>query len=341
MYLNEHLKTDNMELWIVRAGRYGEQEQNALDKGLVTIGWSDLPDLTTFKTKDDLQKVYIETYEEDNNISLGIKVGQIWRFANEISKGDLVALPSKTQPIIHFGKIMGDYKYEKLADDLVHWIPVKWIKSIPRSTLDQDLLYSFGSLLTVSNISRNDAPKRIQELIEGKKETKTPDTTDTLETTALDIEEYSKDLIIKLIERKFKGHPFARLVNEILIAQGYITEVSPPGPDGGVDILASPGPLGFEHPRICVQVKSTSSQVDIKTFRELQGVMRKVKAEQGLIVSWSGFNKKVTSEAKDDFFYIRLWGANELIDNIFKYYDKFSDELKTELPLKRFWCLVE
>ena len=45
-------------------------------------------------------------------------------------------------------------------------------------------------------------------------------------------------------------------------------------------------------------------------------------------------------EAKDVFFSIRLWDQGALIDEIFKYYDKFDDELKAELPLKRIWGLV-
>ena len=105
--------------------------------------------------------------------------------------------------------------------------------------------------------------------------------------------------------------------------------------------MAASGTLGFEQPRVCVQVKSTSGQVDVKTLRELQGVMRKVKAELGLLVSWSGFNHKVLAEAKEEFFFIRLWSANDIIDNIFKFYDKFSDEMKADLPLKRFWMLVD
>lgn len=35
-----------------------------------------------------------------------------------------------------------------------------------------------------------------------------------------------------------------------------------PGPDKGVDILASVGTLGFGSSKICVQVKSTDMSVD-------------------------------------------------------------------------------
>jgi restriction system protein len=332
-----------MKLWTIRAGRYGEQEQTCIDEGLVTIGWNDLPDLKKFKTREELFEEFQKKYPDSSNVKTGIKVGQVWRFVTEITNGDLVALPSKSQPIIHIGKVTGDYKYEKKDkdEDVIHWRPVKWLKSIPRVEFDQDILYSFGSLLTVSQVSRAQAAERVLAMIDGKK------TTTKIENVSIeeaeeefDIERIAKDQISKQLDRKFKGHGFAKLIEQILKAQGYTTQLSPPGADGGLDILASSGVLGFELPRICVQVKSTTGQVDVKILRELQGVMKNVNAEHGLLVSWSGFNSKVLSEAKEKFFFIRLWTADDIIENIFKYYDKFSDEMKAELSLKRFWMLA-
>jgi restriction system protein len=327
-----------MKLWTVRAGKHGQQEQTCLDEKLITIGWDELPDLKTFKTRDELLDSYQKIFQQ-GNVKAGITVGQIWRFANEIAVGDIVALPSKFQPVIHIGKVTGDYKYEKIKD-VVHWRAVKWIQSIPRAAFDQDILYSFGSLLTISQVSREKAAERVLALATGKKMSVPQE--EVIESEEdFNVERFAKDQIIKVIDRKFKGHDFAKLVEQILQAQGYTTQLSPPGADGGLDILAASGTLGFEQPRICVQVKSTTSQVDVKILRELQGVMRKVKAELGLLVSWSGFNSKVLSEAKEEFFFIRLWTADDILENIFKYYDKFSDEFKAELPLKRFWLLVD
>jgi restriction system protein len=331
-----------MKLWTIRAGRYGEQEQSCIDNKLVTIGWNDFPDLKKFKSREDLTTEYQRLYPSENPSRSGIRVGQIWRFANEIAINDLVALPSKTQPIIHIGKIEGEYKYEKKANEILHWRPVTWIKDIPRVDFDQDLLYSFGSLLTFSKVSRDQAAERVMQMINGKRASNKINFIEAEVTNEeFDIERNAKDQIIKQLDRKFKGHGFARLINEILKSQGFATQLSPPGPDGGLDILASSGILGFEQPRICVQVKSTSVPVDVKILRELQGVMKNVNADHGLLVSWSGFHDKVISEAKEKFFFIRLWSADDIIENIFKYYDKFSDDMKAELPLKRFWLLAE
>jgi restriction system protein len=87
-------------------------------------------------------------------------------------------------------------------------------------------------------------------------------------------------------------------------------------------------------------VKSSSSAIDVKVLRELQGVVSKVRASQGLLVSWGGFTTQALQEARDAFFSIRLWDQGALLDEIFKYYERFDDELKAELPLKRIWGLV-
>lgn len=328
-----------MSLWLVRAGQYGEEEQIALEQNIITIGWNEFPDLSNLKTKDELAEMYWEEYPDVSKHKAGNVIGQIWRFVHDIQVGDLVSLPLKTESAIAICKVEGDYEYRKLSEEVWHIRRVKWLKTIPRSEFDQDILYSFGAFMTVCRIERNNAEKRVVEILEGKK-IEMIDEDVALEEESIDIERYAKDQIIKYVGTKFKGHNLARLVDAILNAQGYETKFSPPGPDGGVDILASAGPLGFDEPRICIQVKSSTSPVDVKVLRELQGVMSKVRANYGLLVSWGGFTSSTRNEARDAFFSIRLWDQGDLLQEIFKDYERFDDELKAELPLKRMWGLV-
>jgi len=331
-----------MSLWMVRAGKYGEREQEAIQNNLVTIGWNDFSDLTQYTTKESLIKEYSKLFPDANRGKIGNHVGQIWRFVHEIHKGDLVALPLKTQSAISIGKIEGDYEFKEISPDIKHIRRVKWLKTIPRSTFDQNILYSFGAFMAVCKIEREDAEQKVKKLLQLKESDSDrvlqPEESQDVE--EIDVEGYAKDQIIKHIGTKFKGHNLARLVDAILKAQGYNTTVSPPGPDGGVDILAAAGPLGFSSPKVCVQVKSSSGSVDVRVMRELQGVMTRVKADQGLLVSWGGFTIAAMQEARESFFSLRLWDQGALLEEVFKYFDRFDDELKTELPLKRIWGLV-
>jgi len=154
------------------------------------------------------------------------------------------------------------------------------------------------------------------------------------------LEELAHDQIAQLISARFKGHNLTRLVEAILIAQGYTTYRSPEGVDGGVDILAGAGPLGFGVPRLCVEVKSESSPIDRPTVDKLLGAVTKFGAQEGLFVSWSGFKNNVHKELAASFFRVRLWTQKELLEQLFTHYDKLDEDLKAELPLKHIWTVA-
>lgn len=336
-----------MSLWVVRAGKHGEQEETALKEHLVCHGWNELPDYSTYRTKDDLRNLYVQTFPNETEKQVISGLGQVWRFAHEIKKNDLVALPLKTQFAFAFGRITGEYQYKKVAPNVMHIRSVEWLKTVPRSVFPKDILFSMNSALTVFNVHRNDAEVRVNKILAlPTSEPKVATGPSELEIEDLanedivDLEDTARDEILKFIQTKFKGHDLARLVDAVLRAQGYKTEVSPPGPDGGVDILAGSGSLGFDQPRLCVQVKSGSGPEGQKTFNELLGVVSKFASQQGLLVSWGGFTNPVKLDAKKDFFKIRLWNQGDVVDAVLQNYERLDDEVKAELPLKRIWVMV-
>ena len=127
----------------------------------------------------------------------------------------------------------------------------------------------------------------------------------------------------------------------VLEAEGFFTQVAPPGPDGGIDVFAGQGPLGLDSPRLIVQVKSSPMPVDVNVVRELHGVLSTHGADQALLVAWGGVNKTARQELRSQFFRVRVWDADNLLDAVLRNYDKLSEELRADLPLKRVWSLVE
>jgi restriction system protein len=336
-----------MSLWVVRAGRHGEQEGVAVKECLVCHGWNELPDYSAFRTKDELRPIYRDTYNHESEKQVISGLGQVWRFAREIQKGDLVALPLKTESAFAFGRITGDYQYKQFAPNVMHIRRVEWLKTVPRSVFPKDILFSMNSALTVFTVYRNDAESRVNKILALAPLVRELDTENAdagnegfADDDTVNLEETARDEILKFIQAKFKRHDLARLVDAVLKAQGYKTEVSSPGPDGGVDILAGSGSLGFDQPRLCVQVKSGSSAEGQKTFNELLGVVSKFASQQGLLVSWGGFTNPVKLDARKDFFKIRLWDQGDLVDAVLQNYELLDDEIKAELPLKRMWMLV-
>ena len=339
-----------MAVWLARARRRGEQQEFALDHGIAVVGWDEMPDLSPSETREEMEAVCRQSYPNAKPRTITNWLSQLWAFAKRIQAGDLVVLPLKGQNSVAIGRANGDYKYEpRNPAGTKHTRPVEWIaQDMPRDRFDEDLLFSLGAFMTVCQIKRNNAEKRIRAMLEGGTQPVTPppdsgdgnsDPTDTV--APPDMEEYSTTQIRTFISQKFASHHFSDLVNAILEAQGYKTEVSPPGPDGGVDVIAGRGPMGFDPPRLCVQVKSGSQQQDVKILRELNGVMKDFGADQGLLVSWGGFKRSVLAEARRRYFEIRLWDAGDVVDAVLRHYDQFPEDLKAELPLKRIWTLVQ
>lgn len=330
-----------MTLWLVRAGRYGEREDFALENKVAVIGWDQLGDLSTTKNRSELKKL-LETHYPDEKVNTRRNwESQLWQFINEIKPGDLIALPLKHRAAIVFGEVTGPYQYSsKNPDGTKHTHAIKnWVE-LPRNKFDQDMLYSLGAASTVCSIHRNNAEERIRAILGGRIPAQVVEDIPSIE-EEVDLEQVASDEITEFITRKFKGHGLARLTAAVLEAQGYKVKVSPEGADGGVDILAGAGPLGFDQPRMVVQVKSGDAPVDVKVFRELHGVLNTYGAETGLLVAWNGYRGVLEKEAANLYFKIRLWDAGDLVQMVLENYEKMPASIQTELPLKQIWTLVK
>jgi restriction system protein len=340
-----------MTVWLVRAGRHGEREDLALDQGVAVVGWSQLPSLADVATRDEMVAIVRSMYPDAGDGTITNWVGQLFAFRHRIAIGDLVVLPMKHNPVLAIGRITGDYTYRPdLPVDARHVRTVQWLRTdLARSAVGQDLLYSLGAFLTVCEIKRNQAASRIAAMAEGGDDPGASAVTNigaagpeeaTDETVAsIDLEQVARDRLQSYIAERFAGHDLARLVEAVLRAEGFFTYRSPAGPDGGIDVLAGKGPLGLDAPRLCVQVKSGNA-VDVKVVRELHGVLSTANADQGLLVAWGGVTKSAEAEARSQFFRIRVWTADDLVDALTRNYDRLPEEMQAELPLKRIWTLV-
>jgi restriction system protein len=343
------VEVNQMAIWLVRAGRDGAHEEFVLENGIAASGWDELPDLSAMKSREELEALFWKALPQASPPRIANYVGQVWAFIRSIQDGDLVALPLKRRAAVAIGQVTGPYRFRPDAPPGTrHQRPVEWLRQdIPRNAFEQDLLYSLGAFMTVCRIKRNNAEERIRAILEGRPAPAVllPQGTTTAEegadaTVPPDLEQYALDQIRAFIGTNFKGHKLADLVDALLNAQGYRTEKSPPGPDGGVDIIAGRGPLGFEPPRLCVQVKSSDETQDVDTFRNLHSAVTSFRADQGLLIAWGGFKRTTLAEAKHHFFQVRLWDAGDLVEAVLQEYDKLPEDIQAELPLKRIWSIV-
>ena len=74
--------------WMIGCGVDGKYWDEFLERGQVTIGWEDLGDHSKFKSRDEVESKYIETYKPESrptNDALAI-----WEFSHEMKEGDIV-----------------------------------------------------------------------------------------------------------------------------------------------------------------------------------------------------------------------------------------------------------
>ena len=155
---------------------------------------------------------------------------------------------------------------------------------------------------------------------------------ETVAEVAEDIEETTRDFILKTLAQELKGHPFAAFIGHLLNAMGYRTRVSPEGPDGGIDIIAHRDELGFEPPIIKVQVKSTEGKIGQSDVAALVGNISH--NEHGLLVTLGTYTSQAITYARGKSN-LRLIDGEGLIELVLAHYEQFDSRYKGILPLKR------
>lgn len=338
-------------LWLVRAGRNGERELDVISQSRLMLGFSEVGDLSGFGTREAVQAEVQRSLPDAKDGQVRNFATQLNQFANQMSIGDLVVLPRRLVSGIAIGRITGPYVFDP-GGSFRHTRTVKWEReAIPRQSFQQDLRFSFGAVMTVCEVKRNNALVRVEAMLrngtdlgpldgkQGKIPPKTnADDLDAADATIdIDIEEEANEQILSLIKSRFAGHDLATLVAQILEVEGYTTKVSPPGPDGGVDILAAGGRLGLGADRICVQVKSGDSPANRDVVLKLMGSMSATKAQTGLLVSVAGVNGPAQKQLEDDFFGLRLWTMKELLQALYRTYHNLPIETRSKLPLRQIW----
>lgn len=346
-----------MRAWLVRSGKSGEREQWALIEGSTGGGFGKIRDLSDARDRAGVFEAVVAGMPEAQEATARNVTAQLWALRGRIEVGDLVVMPLKNSPHLAIGRITGDYRFDAAESDPAkrHRRPVEWVVTdVPRTLVKQDLLYSLGAFSTVCEMSRNDAARRLGELMAGKPDpgarpgpAKTAgraepgdEASDTAQ-SEIDVETYTRDRITSRVYENFAGHRMAELIAAILEAEGYACEVSPEGTDQGVDIIAGTGVLGLSSPKVVVQVKSEAGAVGLPVVQQLQGALSTHRADHGLLVAWGGITRDAKRYLSTQRFTIRVWDSADVLDGLFAHYHQLPPELSRDVPLKQVWTLAE
>lgn len=319
-------------VWGIHAGKFGEADSLFLDNNKIALGWSEVSDLSKIPDNRDAFKQKIkETYP---NAKPGVwpnNAGQLFRFVHEMKNGDAVLYPSNKDKKVHIGEIVGDYQYQPMEKSgYVHQRNVKWVKEVERVKFSQGALYEIGSAMSFFQV-RNYADEFLGKLEKGKPEVQVAEADSG--PNADDIEQITRDYILKTLSTELKGFPLEEFVAHLLEKMGFKARLSTHGGDEGIDIIAHKDELGFEPPIIKVQVKSRNDTVKQDEVAALFGRLAG-ENEVGLLVSLGGYAAQAKSFAKTKQS-LRLINGDELVDLIFAHYDEFDSKYKAVIPLRR------
>jgi len=319
-------------VWGIHAGKTGDADQLFQKHNVIALGWVDVGDLSKLPADREAFKARVkECYPNRKEGYFPVAGGQLFRFVHEAKVGDYVLYPSKQDRTVHIGEITGPFKYDpKTQQGYPQHRPVKWLKTVPRTHFSQGALYEIGSALSFFQV-RQFADEFLAALT-GQPTAQAPKQDDSVSYVAEDIEQTTRDYILKILAQELKGHALAHFLAHLLSTMGYRTRVSPEGTDGGVDIIAHKDELGFEPPIVKVQVKSTEGSVDDPIVSQLYGKVER--SEFGMVVTLGTFTNQAVQFARNKGN-LRLIDGNELVSLILQHYEQFDSKYKALLPLKR------
>ena len=207
--------------WLIRAGRDSERYDYNIEHGLVGLGWSQIPDLRSFSSRDDLEAALRSGSPDASGGTISNHAGQLWRLRTELRVGDLVVMPRKGAPNIALGTVTSEYWY---GDDdpepgWRHFVSVDWKRTnVLRTALKQDLLHSLGAQMTICTITRHDGAWRLQQLLQTGRDpgARVGDATDS--------RKEGLNLSSRAEEHEKQVFDLSALVEQFRIASSYRTE---------------------------------------------------------------------------------------------------------------------
>lgn len=238
--------------------------------------------------------------------------------------------------LYHIGKVTGECVPTDEIDGVTYRRAVEWKRTAPRDLLATSSRNSLGSLTTIFSIS----PEVAADLNHAAGTPASSAAPDEAVSDADDDEARFAtydDGIERIKDRALSlgWDEMEQLVAGLLRSMGYHAEVTPKGPDGGRDVVASPDPLGLESPRIIAEVKHRKGPMGAPQVRAFIGGLRA--GDRGLYVSTGGFTKEARYEADRANVPVRLLDLDGLVKLYVGSYDKADEETRALLPLTHIW----
>ena len=241
---------------MIRAGRGGTFATDWVENSIIGIGWDfDGLDIANMD-RDQIRAAYAAAHPAESKQKVATSVGQVFRFAHSMEQGSTVVMYDPAERLYHIGVISGPCSPVPEPEGITYTRAVTWNKTAPRDVLSQSSKNSLGGIQTIFAISAEE----MADLESAASHTRpasgaglacNPDepAQDSNDDSSSDDEALAAtyDNGIELIKDRVSQlgwEDMERLVAGMLKAMGYCARVTPKGPDGGRDVIASPDAPG-------------------------------------------------------------------------------------------------
>lgn len=278
-------------VWVVRAPK-GTDSAAAVSSGLAPVDVGVRHDVSGHDTLEEMMAEVLQARPDLSPGKAESRAATLLTLTHSVQADDLVIVHGTGEPPVS-GVCSGE---TGITQDGVPALRFTSPQSHSRSGLGEDVLNSMRTHIALSRMRAPDAFERLTAIRQGH--------ADPGPLGAMDD--------ARAAGARISAYDLADLVADLLRTDGYHCRVSPPGPDGGVDIYAGRGILGIGD-SLLVQVKSGSQVVSAPQVYQILGNLKDCGASATLIVSWSGFTADARRVLAKNPFLIVGWTFDDLI----------------------------
>ena len=111
--------------WIYAPGEQASYWDEFHELGIMGLGWDNLGDINSFKTKDDLVQILQDKYPSTGYPRNAVLAN--WEFKNSISIGDIIFVKKGVRQFVGWGVVESDYYYDTERSYYKSCRKVKWM----------------------------------------------------------------------------------------------------------------------------------------------------------------------------------------------------------------------
>lgn len=305
------------KVWCVRA--HGGQGTEEFVRGEF-VGLAGRSDLTTAKSREEIETIVRSAFPDANPYKLGQIVGIVERFRLRIRKGDIVVTPD-AEGKLRWGTVRdGEYRFLE-NERYAHRFAAHWSEdAISRAELSVPLQATLRSAQSVFEIDPpNEILRRIGKAVAPRRGE-------------------SPDWREAVLGRVLELHPseFEILTAHLLAALGFEgAEVTGRSGDGGVDAIGELDVSGLARIKLFVQAKryKLGSRISANTVRALRAAIPR--DGQGAFITTADFDRRAHQDAIDpNFPRIGLINGQRLVELLVEHWTELPEEFRRKLGLR-------